>query len=219
MPSDDTRPGLWARLGATIYDPYLAFAERRGMAARRRALLADARGRVLELGAGTGLNLPVYPDALDELVLTEPDQAMCSRLERRVRRSGRPATVVAAPAEALPFADASFDTVVSTLVLCTVPDVTGALRELRRVLRPGGRLLFIEHVRSESPRAARWQDRLARPWAAFAQGCRCNQATLDLLRAGDLRVERSEPDRWRGMPGPVHPLVVGAAQISPRRAA
>lgn len=178
------------------------------MASLRRALLARARGRVLELGAGTGLNLAHYPAELVELVLTEPEPAMHARLARRVARSGRDATVVAARAEVLPFGDGAFDTVVSTLLLCTVADPAAAVRETRRVLAPGGRLLFVEHVRAASPRLARWQDRLAAPWAAFAQGCRCNAPT-DALLARELRLERVERARWRGMPALVHPLIVG----------
>jgi ubiquinone/menaquinone biosynthesis C-methylase UbiE len=160
----------WQRLSAVLYDPFFWLAERAGLAARRRALVQQARGRVLEIGAGTGLNLRHYADDAD-LVLSEPDAAMADRLRRRVAGRQRPATVVLAPAEALPFADGEFDTVVSTLVLCTVPDQAAALREIRRVLRPGGRLLFMEHIRSESPRWARWQDRLNTPWRAFAEGC------------------------------------------------
>jgi ubiquinone/menaquinone biosynthesis C-methylase UbiE len=194
---------------ALVYDPFLALGERRGMAARRRALLASARGRVLELGAGTGLNLAHYP-AVAELVLSEPDPAMRGRLERRLARAGRPARVVAAGAEALPFADGAFDTVVSTMVLCTVQDLDAALAEVRRVLAPGGRLLLIEHVRASSPRLERWQDRLAGAWGAFADGCRCNQPTVERLEAAGLRVEL-QPDRWRGMPALVAPLVVGTA--------
>jgi ubiquinone/menaquinone biosynthesis C-methylase UbiE len=203
--------GIWGACAARLYDPFLALGERRGMAARRRALLAGARGRVVEIGAGTGANLGAYPGAVDALVLTEPDPGMRRRLEQRVARSERPASVVAAGAEALPFADASFDTVVSTLVLCTVPDADAAVRELRRVMRPGGRLLFIEHVRADSPRLARRQDRLARPWRAFAAGCRCNRPTLDVLRA-HFGLVAAEPAVWRGMPRIVHPLVAGHAE-------
>jgi ubiquinone/menaquinone biosynthesis C-methylase UbiE len=123
------------------------------MRSNRRALLAHANGRVLEIGAGTGLNLAHYPDELRELVLVEPEPAMRDRLTRRIRGGGRQAVVVDAAAEALPFADASFDTVVCTLVLCTVAAPDRALAEIGRVLRPGGRMLFIEHVRAESPRA------------------------------------------------------------------
>jgi SAM-dependent methyltransferase len=202
---------LWARLGARLYDPFLALAERRGMTARRGALLASAQGRVLELGAGTGLNLAHYPADLEALVLSEPEPRMRARLERRVARSGRAATVVAAPAEALPFADGVFDTVVSTLVLCTVADAAAALRELRRVLAPGGRLLFIEHVRGSAPGLARRQDRLAGAWRAFAHGCRCNQPTLELLERQGLDVVELAHASWRGMPSLVRPLVIGHA--------
>jgi ubiquinone/menaquinone biosynthesis C-methylase UbiE len=202
---------LWARLGARIYDPFLALGERRGMATWRAELLAQASGRVLELGAGTGLNLPHYTDAVQELVVSEPDAAMSRRLRRRVSRAGSAAVVVAAPAERLPFDDASFDTVVSTMVLCTVTDARAAVREVRRVLRPDGRLLFIEHVRADSAQLARWQDRLARPWRAFAMGCRANQPTLELLAAGELRIDLAHTDRWRGMPAIVRPLAIGRA--------
>jgi SAM-dependent methyltransferase len=191
---------------AFIYDASLALSERRGMAARRGELLASARGRVLELGAGTGLNLRHYPDGVD-LVVSEPDPAMRARLEKRA--AGR-ATVIAAGAEELPFPDDSFDTVVSTLVLCTVADPDAALAEVRRVLAPGGRLLLIEHVRAEAPRLARRQDRLAGVWHAVAMGCRCNQPTVELLERAGLTAELA-PSRWRGMPSLVTPLVVGTA--------
>ena len=205
---------LWARLGARTYDHFLALGERRGMAARRAELLGHASGRVLELGAGTGLNLPHYPDTVEELVLSEPDAAMTRRLRRRVACSGHVECVVDAPAEALPFEDASFDTVVSTMVLCTVADPVAALREVRRVLRPGGRFLFIEHVRADSSRLARRQDRFARPWRVFAMGCRANQPTLELMAAGGLRVELTHAARWRGMPVIVHPLAIGRAAVA-----
>jgi ubiquinone/menaquinone biosynthesis C-methylase UbiE len=204
---DHTSHRLRARWGARLYDPFLALGERLGMRDHRRALLARAEGRTLELGAGTGLNLAHYPAGV-ELVMSEPEPAMRAALERRLSRSDRSARVLAAPAEALPFADATFDTVVSTMVLCTVYDATAAIAEARRVLKPGGRLLFVEHVRAQSPRLARWQDRLARPWAAFAQGCRCNLDTEALL-ARELSLERVAHARWRGMPALVHPLIVG----------
>ncbi|HYF24854.1 MAG TPA: class I SAM-dependent methyltransferase [Baekduia sp.] len=202
---------VWARCGAVIYDPFLALAERRGMAARRRDLLARAEGRVLEIGAGTGLNVPHYPGHVEQLVLTEPELGMRKRLERRVERAGRDAQVVGAGAEQLPFEDDSFDHVVSTMVLCTVPEPRSAIAEIRRVLRPGGRLLFAEHLRAHEPRLARWQDRLEAPWRGFAFGCRCNQPTLDLLAEGGLQVEVHEHGRWHGMPPLVAPLAVGSA--------
>jgi SAM-dependent methyltransferase len=204
--------GTWSRFVAATYDPFVALGERRGMDERRRRLLGRARGRVLEIGAGTGLNLAHYPDELEELVLSEPSEPMARHLESRLDRSDVHGSVLRACAEALPVATDSIDTVVSTLVLCTVPDPAAALEEIRRVLRPGGRLLFCEHVRADSNRLARWQERLAGPWKAFADGCRCNQETLGLIERA-LRITRLERDDWRGMPGLVRPLIVGEARV------
>jgi ubiquinone/menaquinone biosynthesis C-methylase UbiE len=195
---------------AAIYEPFLWLGERRGMRSRRRRLLAEARGRVLEIGAGTGLNLRHYPTAVEELVLAEPVAEMSARIDVDVRGDDLAVSVIQARAEELPFADDAFDTVVSTMVLCTVADPERALAEIRRVLRPGGRLLFCEHVRSDSPRLARWQDRLAGPWAAFAEGCRCDRDTLPAI-AEHLDVTEVERARWSGMVPIVHQLVVGAA--------
>lgn len=203
--------GLWARAFATLYDPLLWWGERAGMGARRQDLLGRASGRTVELGSGTGLNLEYYPDDLDELILTEPEAAMRARLARRLRNSRRRARVLDAPAEKLPFADETVDTVVSTLVLCTVDDPDPVLREIERVLRPSGRLLFLEHVRSRSPRLAHWQDRLAGPWRRFAEGCHCNRATLELIRRRELDLEDVQEASWRGMPPIVRPLTMGVA--------
>jgi ubiquinone/menaquinone biosynthesis C-methylase UbiE len=202
---------LWERVSARVYDPFLWLGERLGMARHRRDLLAHAEGRVLEIGAGTGLNLRHYRDSIESLALTEPVEPMARALERRVERLGRPARVHRATAEALPFADDSFDTVVSTLVLCTVADQALAVSEIARVLRPGGRLLFVEHLRSETELWGRWQDRLERPWAGFAGGCRCNRRTLELIAHSPLRVEQSARATWHGMPLVVRPLTVGRA--------
>ncbi|WP_245547296.1 class I SAM-dependent methyltransferase [Nocardia brevicatena] len=202
---------LWARAFAALYDPLLWVGERAGMGARRRDLLSGARGRTVELGSGTGLNLGYYPDGLDELILTEPEAAMRAQLARRLRRSRRRARVLDASAERLPFADETVDTVVSTLVLCTVDDPDPVLREIERVLHPRGRLLFLEHVRSQSPRLAYWQDRLAGPWRRFAEGCHCNRATLELIRASGLELEDVQETSWRGMPPIVRPLITGVA--------
>ena len=190
---------MYSHLFAALYDTALRRGERAGMADHRRALLAAASGRVLEIGAGTGLNLPFYPDGAD-VVLTEPDPAMARKLD---------SPVLAASAEALPFEDAAFDTAVTTLVLCTVADPERAVAELRRVLRPGGRLLFIEHVRG-SERLARWQDRLDGAWRRVAKGCHANRDTLATLRAGGFEVEARQ-DTWHHMPRLIRPLVVGSA--------
>jgi ubiquinone/menaquinone biosynthesis C-methylase UbiE len=204
------RPSLNERFNAAMYEPFLALGERRGGESRRVSLLGDLRGSVLEIGAGTGLNLPHYPAAVDELVLTEPDPGMAARLSRRVT-AGR-ARVVPAPAESLWFPDGAFDAVVSTMVLCTVPDPAAALDEIARVLRPGGRLVLIEHVLSPSPRLARWQRRLATPWAAFAAGCRCDRDTVTLLSRAGWDVGGLGTADWRGMPRIVRPLVVGSLE-------
>lgn len=208
----ESEPTLAGRMSARMYDPVLWLGERRGMRARRAGLLRDARGDVLEIGAGTGLNLEHYPDAVESLTLTEPVAEMAALLARRAERTSRDVRVVEAPAERLPFADDSFDTVVSTLVLCTVEDVDATLAEVRRVLRPGGQLLFVEHLRSDSERWARWQDRLERPWAAFGAGCRCNQRTLEAIEASGLRMDGIRHERWHGMPPVVRPLAIGTAR-------
>ena len=196
---------------ASIYDPFLALGEHRGMRWERAALLRHAHGRVAEVGAGTGLNAPLYPDGVEQLQLFEPNVAMSRRLRHRVRRSGRAADVVCAPAERLPLESGSVDTVVSTLVLCTVDDPEQVLAEIARVLCPQGRFLFIEHVRASSPRLARWQDRLERPWRSFAEGCRCNRPTLEQIEQAGFRVEHLTRGSWRAMPAIVRPLVTGRA--------
>jgi ubiquinone/menaquinone biosynthesis C-methylase UbiE len=128
----------WLRVMALVYDPFLWLGEVAGMRRRRGALLTGVRGRVVEIGAGTGLNITRYPDGIDDLVLAEPEPAMRRRIARRLRRHGRAAQIIDAPAEQLPLPDHSVDTVVSTLVLCTVADPERALREIARVLRPDG---------------------------------------------------------------------------------
>ncbi len=204
----------WARVFAAVYEPFLWAGERAGLRNHRKELLERSAGSTIEIGAGTGLNLAYYPDDLDELVLVEPDAAMRRRLADRLARSHLRARLVDAPAERLPFPDGSIDTVVSTFVLCTVDAPDLALQEIVRVLKPEGQLLFIEHVRSDSPRLARWQDRLANPWRRFAQGCRCNRATSELMVALGFELEDVHHASWRAMPPIVRPLIIGRAHKS-----
>jgi SAM-dependent methyltransferase len=211
----------WARISARIYDPFLWLSERRGLRARRGELLANARGLTLEIGSGTGLSLTHYPRRLERLVLAEPDPAMRARLERHVTRLRPEASVIDAAAERLPFADGTVDTVVSTLVLCTVDAPELALREIARVLAPDGQLLFIEHVRAGSRARSFLQELLAAPWRRFANGCRCNQQTVLMMAACGFQLDVSEA-AWRGMPAIVKPLVYGCARYfdtNPDRAA
>jgi ubiquinone/menaquinone biosynthesis C-methylase UbiE len=186
---------LYGRIFAAMYDRMMAGTEKAGLTDRRHELLAQADGRVLEIGAGTGVNLGHYTDAVTELVLTEPEEPMAKRLEEKAAGSGRSVTVVRAPAESLPFPDDSFDTAVCTLVLCTVNDPERALSELERVLKPGGRLLFLEHVRSDDPRVAKWQDRVAPVWRKIGHGCNLNRPTPDFIRRSrfaDVEMEEGE---------------------------
>jgi ubiquinone/menaquinone biosynthesis C-methylase UbiE len=203
---------VWGRLFPVVYDRMIASTEKAGLGAHRKALLDVASGDVLEIGGGTGANLPFYGDGVLTLTVTEPERPMIRRLERRLQQDAPDALFLRAPAEDLPFEDASFDTVVSTLVLCTVDDQPRALRELWRVLRPGGSLLFIEHVRSEDPKLARWQDRVRPLNARIGCGCQCNRATLDGITGAGFEVRRLVRDRLRHAGPFISPLIVGAAE-------
>lgn len=175
---------------AALYDRLGGAAERGYMGERRFRLLSGARGSVLEIGGGTGANLPHYREA-GRVIVTEPDPHMRGKLRGKLGLSTVPVEVSGAGAEDLPFADDSFDAVVSTLVLCTVPDQGRALAEIRRVLRPGGRLLFIEHVRGEGG-FARAQDRILPLWRRLFAGCHPNRDTLRSIRDGGFEIEALE---------------------------
>ena len=201
---------VWARVFAAVYDKAMAATEEAGLREHRRALLAKARGEVLEIGAGTGANVELYGPEVERLVFAEPEEPMARRLRARVGRG----EVVEAPAERLPFEDDSFDTVVSTLVLCTVDDPARAIAEIRRVMRPDGRLLFLEHVRSSDPKTAKWQDRLMRPWRAWGHGCRCNRDTAAALTQAGFKLD---VESWRLPKAPpiVRPAIEGVATPVP----
>ncbi|HUK98918.1 MAG TPA: class I SAM-dependent methyltransferase [Gaiellaceae bacterium] len=204
--------GLRSRFFALTYDRQLAKVERAGLGELRHRLVETASGRVLEIGTGTGANLDHYGPAVESLTLTEPEQPMLRRLEPRVRERAPHATVLRAPAEDLPFDDGSFDTVVSTLVLCGVSDQPRALREVRRVLRPGGRLIFVEHVRSDDPKLARLQDRM-NGLNRFMVCCECNRPTLDSMKEAGFRIDEVEHSKLQKVPRFVRPLIAGTATI------
>jgi ubiquinone/menaquinone biosynthesis C-methylase UbiE len=202
---------VWGKIFAAVYDRCMAKTERDGLRAHRQALLTAAAGDVIEIGGGTGANLPFYTASVRTLTVTEPEKPMARRLERRLRERRPETKLLRAPAEDLPFDDASFDVAVSTLVLCSVDDQPRALRELHRVLRPGGKLLFIEHVRSEDEKLARWQDRMLPLNVRVGHGCHCNRATLDCIRGTGFTVTEVEPDILTHAPPILRPLVVGTA--------
>jgi ubiquinone/menaquinone biosynthesis C-methylase UbiE len=206
---------LRTRLFALTYDFQLAGTEQAGLRAFRERLLAGASGDVIEIGGGTGANLPLYGPAVGSLTITEPEPPMLRRLDRKVREH-RPATrVLRAPAEDLPFDDHTFDVAVSTLVLCGVDDQPRALRELRRVLRPGGQLLFIEHLRSGDPEVARLQDRMN--WLnRIVVCCNCNRPTLDSIGKAGFTVTDVEHTQLPKAPKFARPMIVGSAKVAGR---
>lgn len=199
-------------LSARLYDPFLWWGEKSGLSKKRDRLLEAARGEVLEIGAGTGLNLRHYPAGLDRLVVSEPEQHKADLLLKKASALDLEAEFVRASAEALPFEDDSFDTVVATLVFCTVAEPEEAIAEIRRVLRPAGQWLFIEHVRSDRPAISRIQDRIARPWARLADGCQCNRPTVALIEAGGFEVEIDSVADKALMPPVARPIIAGVAR-------
>jgi ubiquinone/menaquinone biosynthesis C-methylase UbiE len=201
---------LRSSLFAAMYDRMSRSSEEAGVGEMRQRLLGDVSGDILELGAGTGMNLSHYHEGLASLVLTEPEPAMLRRLQPKALEQAPNAEVVQASAEDLPFEDASFDAVVSTLVLCGVEDQARALQEAKRVLRPGGRLLFIEHVRSDDPKLARFQDRM-NGLNHFLVGCDCNRQTLAAIEEQGFTVSKVEPTELPKAPKFVRPAIVGSA--------
>ena len=206
---------IYSRVFALGYDSFVAWAERAGMRALRRTALAEATGWVLEIGAGTGLNATLFPDDVERITLSESDSAMRHRLRQRVTSLGGRFEILDAPPDHLPVESGVVDTVVSTLVLCTVADLAATLAEIRRVLAPGGRLILIEHVIAARPRLRGWQDRLHKPWMAFAEGCHCNRDTVAALGDAGFDAAQLQGARWRRMPPIVSPLVVGSATPQP----
>jgi ubiquinone/menaquinone biosynthesis C-methylase UbiE len=205
---------LWGRAFAAGYDRVMAGPEKAVLGRHRATLITRAKGSVLEIGGGTGANLPFYGEDIEELIITEPEEPMARRLERKLAGYSLPIRVVGARAEELPFGEESFDFVVSTLVLCTVDDQARALGEIHRVLKPGGQLVFLEHVRSEDPRLARWQDRLHGVQVRVGHGCHCNRRTLESIERASFSIAELEHDRIRKAPPIVRPLIAGVARAS-----
>lgn len=177
----------------------------------RAALIPEARGRVLEVGIGSGLNLPYYAHSKATHVCgLDPSEAMHRRAKQRAAQMTVPLTQVTLSAERIAADTASFDTVVSTFTLCTIPDAVSALREMRRVLKPQGQLLFCEHGRAPDASVRRWQDRLTPLWKPLAGGCHLNRDIPALLAAGGFSVQRLEHSYLPG-PRPMTYVYRGAA--------
>lgn len=176
-----------------IYDGFMAKTEEACLEEWRTELLAETHGAVLEIGAGTGVNVPHYPDSVAQLVATEPDRHMRAVLKEKAPH----VRLVDAPAEDLPFDDASFDYVVSTLVLCTVRSQEESLREIRRVLKPGGALIFLEHVESESEGRRKWQHRLEPVWSWAADNCHLTRDTASAIRGAGFDIETIQSESMR----------------------
>lgn len=163
---------------------------RRDLVDYRRRALASAAGRVLEIGIGSGLNLPLYGPAVDEVIGIDPSPELLRRARRAMAPAGLKVALIEGSAERLPLDSASVDAVTMTWTLCSIPDPARALREIRRVLRPGGRLSFVEHGRAPEPNVARWQDRLTPLWQRIAGGCHLNRPVDQLFQDAGFRIER-----------------------------
>ena len=156
----------------------------------RERTAGAAEGRVLDIGIGSGLNLPFYARQTREIFGLDPSPPLLARAQSMAPRTQTPSHLLEGSAERIPLADHTIDTVVMTWTGCSIPEICAALEEMRRVLRPGGRLLFVEHGRAPEPRVARWQDRLNPFWQRFSGGCRLNRKIDDLLSDAGFQIGR-----------------------------
>jgi ubiquinone/menaquinone biosynthesis C-methylase UbiE len=199
---------------ARMYERISLQAEERGTAEHRDRALAGLSGRVIEVGAGNGLNFGHYPKTVAEVVAVEPEDRLRALAEQAAARATVPVRVVAGHADALPAEDGSFDAAVASLVLCSVPDVAGALAEIRRVLRSDGELRFFEHVRSDKPWFGLLQDVITPLWSRTGAGCHPNRDTTAAIRAAGFDIEQL--DRFSYAPlrlVPRHAHILGHARV------
>jgi ubiquinone/menaquinone biosynthesis C-methylase UbiE len=183
----------------------------RNLAAYRARVVPAAQGRVLEIGIGSGLNLPYYGTAVEQIIGLDPSPKLLAMAREAARQTAIPLELIENSAEAIPLYNRSVDTVVTTWTMCSIPDVQRALGEMRRILKPGGRLLFVEHGRSSDVRVRRWQDRLTPVWRRIGGGCHLNRAISELIENGGFRIERLETGYMRG-PKPMTFMYEGSAR-------
>lgn len=183
----------------------------RNLAAYRARVVPAAQGRVLEIGIGSGFNLPYYGTAVEQVIGLDPSPKLLAMAREAARRTSIPLELIENSAEAMPLYNRSVDTVVTTWTMCSIPDVQRALGEMRRILKPGGRLLFVEHGRSSDVRVRRWQDRLTPVWRRIGGGCHLNRAVSELIENGGFRIERLETGYMRG-PKPMTFMYEGSAR-------
>jgi ubiquinone/menaquinone biosynthesis C-methylase UbiE len=197
------------KIFAAFYDRIIASVEKKTLARRRAALLSGLTGRVLDVGAGTGVNLP-YFKAADTVVMAEPDGAMRAKITPKLEQAHVPIELSDAPAEKMPFPDAHFDAAVCTLVLCTVPDPPAALAEIRRVLKPGGTLIVLEHVRGEG-RFAKVQRGIGPVWTKLAAGCVLTRDTKSTLEQAGFTLVDYEAFQDLSKLMPIAPMIQAVA--------
>jgi ubiquinone/menaquinone biosynthesis C-methylase UbiE len=182
------------------------------LAGYRHQTIGAARGLVLEIGVGSGLNLPLYGPAVARVCGIDPSPELLDRARERIAAARVPVSLIRASAEQLPFRDAAFDTLVMTWTLCSIPNPGAALNEMRRVLKPGGCLLFVEHGLSPEPRIIRWQHRLTPCWKHIGGGCHLDRKMDDLIRAAGFRMDALETGYMKG-PKPWTFMYRGRAQL------
>ena len=212
-------PSLSEKLFAKWYPVVVGWSEAAGQRDTRHELIAKAYGRTLEIGAGNGYNLEHYPAAVTELVITEPSPFMVEQLTAQLEATPPPVgswRIEMTGAEVLPFEDAAFDTVVATYVHCTIPDPGAALREIARVLKPGGQYLFMEHVRAQGVVHGRFQDLVEVPHRLVAAGCYPNRRTEQLLAESPLTVTELVHEPMPRSSPTVRPTIRGRA-VAARR--
>jgi ubiquinone/menaquinone biosynthesis C-methylase UbiE len=183
----------------------------RRLAPYRDRVVSNATGRVLEVGIGSGLNLPFYGNAVAEIIGLEPSPKLVEMANNAARQTPIPLRLIEGTAEAIPIEDHSVDAVMTTWTMCSIPEIQSALKEMRRVLRPGGRLFFVEHGRAPEPGVRWWQDRLTPAWKHLSGGCHLNRAIDELIENAGFRIERPDKGYMRG-PKPMTFMYEGSAR-------